>query len=217
MPFVSDVLQQHADSAAAIHSCRSGLVSAPHVDLHDLGAFDEQLTAHLDGLFVAGEHAWLYCDEALETSSRGSVFVAAVNAIQQRRAERLERLYALSEAVPDARSGLLAALGWVASDQLRGLVAALLSCDNPFRRSLAISVCGLHRVDPGVVSGRRLQDPSAAVRARALRTTGELGCVTLARCAPLRRRIRTRTAVSGVHGPPFCWPRAMVHSPFSPT
>jgi len=34
----------------------------------------------------------------------------------------------------------------------------------------------MHRVDPGIISARRLHDPSAEVRARSVRTAGEIGC-----------------------------------------
>jgi uncharacterized protein (TIGR02270 family) len=171
---VPDIVQQHVDNAAALHHRRVRLVTAPHVALDGLRRLDERLEAHLSGLMMAGEYSWRLCDEALELPSRGSVFVSAVRAIHERHLERLERLYGLTQAVEETRGGLLAAYGWPGRDKLRGLVAALLGAVDPFKRFLGVAACSLHRVDPGLLSGRLL-DPDKSVRARALRLAGEVG------------------------------------------
>ncbi|HKE94244.1 MAG TPA: TIGR02270 family protein, partial [Povalibacter sp.] len=50
-----------------------------------------------------------------------------------------------------------------------------LSSPQPQWRVLGMVASSLHRVDPGLTSARRLEDPDPAVRARALRCAGELG------------------------------------------
>src|ERR1700736_3062217 len=75
------VLQQHAEDAAAFYTTRALLVGAPHVKLHQLRRLDDRPPAHLDGLAVAGEEAWPFCEAALESPSSGAVFTAAVCAI----------------------------------------------------------------------------------------------------------------------------------------
>jgi uncharacterized protein (TIGR02270 family) len=169
------VLSQHAEDAAVLHSIRTALTAAPHVKLKHIRRFDDRVAAHLDGLSVAGEHAWPMLDAALASPSPGAVFAAAVMAIEGKSTERLNRLYALAEAMPEAQRGLVAAFGWVEQDRLRGIVAGLLASPTPFLRLLGIAVCAMHRVDPGKARDAALEGPVAELRARALRAAGELG------------------------------------------
>jgi uncharacterized protein (TIGR02270 family) len=179
-PFISNVVRQHAEDAAGLYNCRTALVQMPHVRMRNLGLNDDRLAAHLDGLSVAGQDAWSFCEAALDAPSAGAVFAAAVRTIEDRRQERLDRLLALSEAVPETRSGLLSAFGWLEREQLQGIVVSLLDSSEPFRRMVGIAACAMHRVDPGLVSARRLVDSNPLVRARALRTAGEIGCAAAA-------------------------------------
>lgn len=171
---VEDVLQQHVDTASTLSVTRRGLVTAPHVRLPDLRSLDERLAAHLDGVFVAGEAGWSYCDEAFESAPRGAAFVAAVKAIQERHRHRLERLYALGEALPDACGGLLSAFAWCGREQLQGIVLELLASNSSSRRRLGVAICGVHRVDPGLASDPALHS-DVDVRQAALRTAGQIG------------------------------------------
>ena len=180
------VLSQHAEDAAILHSIRSRLTTAPHVKLKHIRRFDDRVAAHLDGLSVAGEHAWPMLDSALASPSPGAVFAAAVMAIEGKSTERLNRLYALAEAVPEAQRGLLAAFGWVEQEQLRGIVVGLLASPTPFLRLLGIAACAMHRLDPGNARDAALEGLAVGVRNRALRAVGELGrreliptCVTM--------------------------------------
>ncbi len=168
-------IQQHAEDAAILHASRTMLTTAPHVKLHHLRRFDDRLAAHLDGLSVAGEHAWPLCDAALATPTPGVVFAAAVLAIELKAEERLDRLYALVQAVPETQRGLMSAFGWVEQDQLRGTVAGLLASPDAFLRLIGIAACAMHRLDPGRARDLDLEDSSSALRARALRAAGELG------------------------------------------
>jgi uncharacterized protein (TIGR02270 family) len=172
---VAPVLVQHAEDAAVLHAVRTTLTAAPHVRLHHLLRFDDRLAAHLDGLSVAGEAAWPLCDAALARPTPSALFTCAFTAIEAKSAERLDRLYALAEAVPETQRGLASAFGWVEQDQLRGIVAGLLAAPNPFLRTLGIAACAMHRIDPGQVRDVALEAPSSALRARALRACGELG------------------------------------------
>lgn len=169
------VVQQHVEDAAVLHNTRSLLSKAPHVKLHHLRRFDDRIAAHLDGLAVAGEEGWPLCEAALETPESGAMFTAAVRALEDKRSDRLDRLFALAAATPEGQSGLRSAFGWVESQELRGVVSALLASTDPFRRLIGITASAMHRVDPGLVGARRLEDPEPMVRARAFRTAAELG------------------------------------------
>ena len=83
-PLIGSVVQQHVDDSAGLRTVRSVLVRAPHVTLRQLAALDQRLEAHLDGLAVAGEHAWQFCDEALASPTKGGVFTAGVRALEDR-------------------------------------------------------------------------------------------------------------------------------------
>jgi uncharacterized protein (TIGR02270 family) len=172
---VRAVVLQHADDAAVLHSIRTTLTTAAHVRLRHIRRFDDRVAAHLDGLSVAGEAAWPIVDAALANPSPGALFTAAVGALECRSSERLNRLYALAEALPEIRRGLVAAFGWVEQRQLRGIVTGLLASPNPFLRWVGVSACAVHRVDPGAARDAALEGPASALRARALRAAGELG------------------------------------------
>jgi len=172
---VSTVIQQHAEDAAVLHAVRTSLTVAPHVRLRHLRRFDDRLAAHLDGLVVAGDTGWAHCMRSLESPTPGRVFAAAVPLIEAGRMGHLGEIYALVEAVPQIQRGLVAALAWVEREKLQGVVAALLTSSSVVRRTIGIAVCALHRVDPGSGRESALEDSSVALRARALRSVGELG------------------------------------------
>jgi uncharacterized protein (TIGR02270 family) len=174
-PVILAVVQQHADESMLLHETRKILTVAPHVQLFHLRRADDRLAAHLDGLNVAGETAWPLCQAALETPSASSAFVATVRALEERREKWLNQSMELVGGIPEARGGLVSAFGWVERAQLRGVVADLLRAEEPGRRLVGVAASAVHRVDPGIVAARRLEDPDSLVRARSMRAAGELG------------------------------------------
>jgi uncharacterized protein (TIGR02270 family) len=173
---VPSSLTQHVTEATSLYIVRTVMLSTSTGTLHALHGLDERLAAHLDGLAVAGDQAWPFCDAALEAPSGGVLFTAAVLAIAGHQHDRLDRLFALTHAFPETPRGLTSAFGWLERKQLQGIVASLLGSKDPLRRMVGMAACSLHRVDPGLVSARRLLDVNPLVRARALRTAGEIGC-----------------------------------------
>src|SRR6185295_14417672 len=119
------VVHQHADEAASLFVMRRPLASAPHARLDDLQRLDKRLAAHLDGLTVAGEHAWPVCESTLEVPSMGAMFTAVAWALQNAR-RAIDPLFALAQSSRALQQGLIAAFGWVEREQLEGLVAQLL-------------------------------------------------------------------------------------------
>ena len=167
------IVRQHAEESAHLRNVRARLLNAPDVKLSDLSRHDERLAAHLDGLAIAGAGGWRACEEALEKPEAGVVFAAAVRAIEDRNAQQLSKLLAVVLAVPDARRGFLSAFGWVASRHLQGTIKDMLVSESAAQRWAGVAACAMHRVDPGVVS--RMREEDSEMRARALRTAGELG------------------------------------------
>jgi uncharacterized protein (TIGR02270 family) len=172
---VHNVVSQHVSEVSDLWSQRVVLCGSPRVKLRHLGRWDERIAAHLDGVAIAGPEAEPCLAASLESVTPGNLFAATVVALQARNLDRLQELIALAEAVPQACSGLNDAFGWVEPDNLRGLVPRLLQSAVPFQRRLGIAASARHRVDPGIAAGRRIEDGDPSVRARALRTAGELG------------------------------------------
>ena len=169
------VVQQHAEEAAHLRHMRSVLAAAPHVKLHHLRRLDDRLAAHLDGLAVAGEFGSSLCEAALENPGVGEVFAATVRAIEEKDERRLDKLFALVGAVPEAQPGLISAFGWVSANSLQGTGAKLLASKEPFRRLAGIAACAMHMVDPGTALMQSVTDAEPQLRARVLRAVGELG------------------------------------------
>ena len=97
------VVQQHAEESAHLRNMRSVLATAPHVKLSHLRRLDDRLAAHLDGLAVAGEFGSNLCEAALENPGIGEVFAAAVRAIEEKEERRLDKLFSLVGAMPEAQ------------------------------------------------------------------------------------------------------------------
>jgi uncharacterized protein (TIGR02270 family) len=174
---IPEIISLHVEEAGSLFERRGALLDAAQVRLKDIQrTFDDRIAAHLDALAVAGEHAWQFCQASLDEPSRGAVCTAAVRALEDNRPDRLDKLFALVGAIPETRLGLVWALGWVARDRLQGLGARLIDSQDPLKRAIGIAACSMHRVDPGLASGAWLADADTAVRARALRLVGEVGC-----------------------------------------
>lgn len=176
-PQIPAVVQQYVEDAAVQRNTRSVLVRAPHVRLPLLRRLDDRIAASLDGLAVAGDLGRRLCIEALAAPSRGAIFSAAVIAIEDRTLPLLQKLLALAEAVPEARTGLVSALGWVPAASLRGVIKALLDSAHSFHRSIALAACGMHHVDPGPVLDAAIGNPEE--RWSAMAVVARLGRVDL--------------------------------------
>lgn len=169
------VIMQHAEESAHLRHMRSILTAAPHVKLHHLRRLDDRLAAHLDGLAVAGEYGSSMCEAALENPGVGEVFAATVRAIEEKDERRLDKLFALIGAVPEALPGLISAFGWVSANYLQGTGAKLLASKHPLQRLVGIAACAMHGVDPGAALTQTVTNSEPQLRARALRAVGELG------------------------------------------
>lgn len=176
MDDIPAVVSQYAEEAAFLHGARTSLLVSV-ITLPDLQACDDRLTAYLDGLAIAGEGGWASCDAQLETPSAGAMFTSAVRAIEDRNQTRIDNLFTLTESAPEIRTGLTSAFGWLDRERLQGIVANFLDVRDSLRRTVGIAACAMHRLDPGLVSARRILDPDPFVRRRALRTAGEIGCL----------------------------------------
>ncbi len=174
-PIIHEIVTQHAEDSAFLWILRDAAVRAPHYNLKDLARLDERVEAHLDGLRVAGDEGWKLAEEGLAHEEPGEAFAAAVLALESGERDRLDRVLAAVGAAPEMFRGLASACGWVAPKALQGTVSGLLNGGSPFLQRIGITACAAHRVDPGSALVKAVADDDPLLRARALRTTGELG------------------------------------------
>lgn len=172
---IAQVVMQHVEEAAHLRRMRSLLVRAPHVRLLHLGRLDERIAAHLDGLAVAGADGARLAHQAVEPGVPGSVFVAAVRAIEARDDTRLDALIAMAEVMVAARPGLVSAFGWVPPSELKGIVVRLLDAQRPWWIELGLAACAMHGIHPGFALATAIRSPQAGLRARALQIAGRAG------------------------------------------
>ncbi|CAA9889657.1 conserved hypothetical protein [Candidatus Methylobacter favarea] len=172
---IPHIVDQHAEEAAFLWHLRSHAVHAPHYNLKDLAKLDNRVEAHIDGLRIAGDYGWQACCHNLERKEPGEVFAAGLLALEGNDIDRINTVYQAVEETPETLTGLVSAFGWVEPKSLQGKVSGLLISANPLWRQAGITACAIHRVDPGKYLDQAVQDDNPQLRARALRTAGELG------------------------------------------
>ena len=69
-----EVVEQHTEDASFLWLLRDDAVHAPNYNLQDLADLDERVEANIDGLRVAGDVGWEYCERGLEQEEPGEVF-----------------------------------------------------------------------------------------------------------------------------------------------
>ena len=171
---IEDIVSQHAEEAAFLWLLRDGAVRAPHYNLKDLADLEERVEAHLDGLRVAGEEAWPFCEEGLQRQEVGEVFAGGFFALDQGRKDWLAPVVDVVLEAPETWRGLVSALGWVDRQKLQGQVVEWLTADEPLLRKFGLGACAVQRVDCGAYLARALEDPDAGVREVALRSVGQI-------------------------------------------
>ena len=172
-------LAQYAEECIALRETRSVLVRSAQVTLEHLGQVDARLRAHLEGLHAAGDAGVQVAEAALALPRAGAVFTAAALALLNGDAERIGQLVALARTLPDARRGLVSALGWVRAKALRDVASGWFATPDKFLRRLGLSACMVHRVDPGPLLAGAIESRDPQLRAVAAGCAGELGRLDL--------------------------------------
>lgn len=170
-----DVVAQHAEDAAFLWFLRNAAVRAPNYKLKDLADLDERVEANIDGLRVAGETGWQFSKKLLDQDDAGSLFSASVLALEDGSARKIDFIYEKTQSNQELSNELIAAFGWIEAKYLQGKVHGLLVSSSPFWRQLGISACLTHRVNPNEFLKNALDDINVSLKARALRSVGELG------------------------------------------
>ncbi len=172
MSIVLVVSNQHADQASFLWELRGTAVGAPQYSLVDLAKLDLRVEANLDGLRVAGEAGWEAYQESVDSWQSGEVFAAAVLAFESGNKARLETVLAAGTKSKVLSRGLVSALGWLAFRYAEPFITQFLQSE---WRHIGIAAAAVHRHDPGPPLAGAISSPDPLLRARALRSVGELG------------------------------------------
>jgi uncharacterized protein (TIGR02270 family) len=175
MPKIIDqIVSQHAEESSFLWLLRDAAVREPHYTLNDLKDLEERIDGHLDGLRVAGDMAWTFCEDGLQYMEPGEIFAAAYTALDNSRQDWLDQTLEVVAHSPHCLRGLVSAFGWQLKEKLQDHVFNWLKSDDPLHRQIGLSACAIQRVDCGDYIRSGLEDTDPAVRARALRSVGEL-------------------------------------------
>lgn len=173
-PIIIPIIEQHAEEAAFQWLRRDAAIGEPHYSLSDLAKLDNRVDAHLDGLRIAGVGGWDICEKALEIEEPGEVFTAAFLAFESGDGEKIDKIVSVGSKSPELFRGLVSALGWQDHEHLNAILPSLLNANSLQYLRLGVAASAIHRIDPGDALTRVLKSSDLFLRARALRSVGEL-------------------------------------------
>ncbi len=170
-----EVVEQHAEEASFLWLLRDDAVRAPNYHLQDLADLDERVEANIDGLRVAGDVGWEYCETGLEKEEPGEVFAAGVIAFEGKDENRIRKVLEIACSAPKLGRALGSSLGWLTFEQARRHAESLLTSEDTKAVRIGLSGFAVHRQDPGSFLIDAITSSNPHLRARALKATGELG------------------------------------------
>lgn len=175
MKVIDSIVSQHAEETALLWMLRRAAVTSSNHGLGDLAKLDGRIEAHLDGLRVAGEAGWRFCDEQMRRGEAGEVFAASMMGFESGRPERIGKVLAVVQEAPETAEGMVSALGWLALDVALPHITALLNDEVPVCRLAGVAASAIHRWHPGGSVSRFAIGAPPAVRSRVFRWAGEVG------------------------------------------
>jgi uncharacterized protein (TIGR02270 family) len=182
---LTTIMEQYPERASFLWNSRDNALRTPHFRLIDLVQLDERVEANVDGLRVAAGEGWKLSLAALADREAGAFFTAGLLACENSDPAAfdgvVERAYEATrkttgepyERAYDPWRGLVSALAWAEGSHAARAIDRLLQ--TPRTRRLAIAAYGARRSVREGAFEWALADTDPLVRARAFRTTGELG------------------------------------------
>jgi uncharacterized protein (TIGR02270 family) len=167
-------VREHAENAAFDWLLRDQAVVDPAYYLHEIDELEEYVEAHLDGLRIAGDAGLDAVRVQLEEQGEaGEVFVAATSALEREAAADFDAALEIAESDLDASRGLVAALAWQPAARAEPWVRELLA-SGPEARRVGLRAAAAQALPLGNEIYESVSADAPALRAAALRTTGEL-------------------------------------------
>jgi uncharacterized protein (TIGR02270 family) len=129
---IAPLIRRHAEDAAFYWLQHDASAYSPRLNLAGLERFSQLLTAHLEGLHVAGDAGWQPSLAALQKWKQpGEAFVCAHTALQNNDPAQLQALMQEVSARPDELlRGIISALAWVPRERALANVAAWSAADS---------------------------------------------------------------------------------------
>ena len=163
--------QYVVDDAPYLWLAREVVARGPNGRLIDLARHDERLDAYLDAMRVHRATVGPAVQSEFDRDGPASGFLLASFRIMT---DDVAFFATLREEEPNIRS-MVAALARAEREAAGRAIDQLNRSTAPIARAIGIAALGARRSDAPAGVAARLADPSAVVRARAYRTTGQLG------------------------------------------
>ncbi len=178
---IPPLVRRHAEDAAFYWNRHDASADSPRLGLAALGSFSQLLAAHLEGLAVAGAHAWPHCHAALERWKKpAEAFVCAYVAFAMAEPAYSEALLKQLRAHPDQLlRGVVSALAWLPAADAGRVIAQWTGTDSDsVMQVAALRAIALIGGEAALVMARPLSaflaDPDPHVRAAACRAAAAL-------------------------------------------
>lgn len=173
-PIIEDIVEHYFEEASFLWTQRDVAAKSTHYTLKDLAYLDGRLEAQIDGLRVAGESGWEQCESGLNPEDPGTVFTTAVMAFESEDPEKIETVVEVSGKSRSGFRAVLSGLGWMGNKHFAAVIKDMVRHKSRRHRRLGIAACGIRRVDPKSFLHQALSSSDLYLKARALRTVGEL-------------------------------------------
>ena len=179
---VENVVYQHAENACSLWLQRQYAVNEPHYSFADIAHLDNRLDANVEGLRVAGHHAFPMIDEMMDAEDEGAWFTKALLLLQAGDQTRFNALIQRSQDTQDPDAilrELESALAWADPAHLKDCVKTLLSADDSASIVLGLKTCASHNRDPILYLEKYLDSDSPLVRETVLHVAANCGASKL--------------------------------------
>jgi uncharacterized protein (TIGR02270 family) len=173
-PILKHIVDQHFDEAAFLWEQRDAAVTAINYSLEDLAYLDSRVDAHIDGLRLAGEYGWKLCEDGLDAKEPGTAFATSVIAMESGDAERIDQVIEAGNQSRAAFRAVVSGLGWMNNKRFKERIPELVRAKSRKYRRLGVAACGIRRINPRQYLDQAVESSDLYLKARALRTAGEL-------------------------------------------
>lgn len=178
-PVIKEIVWLNFEEAAFLWSQREAAAQAVNYSLQDLAELDERLEGHIAGLRVSDDHGWAVCESELDHDDPGTLFTAAIIALESGNKDRIAKIVEVSNASREAFEAVVSAFGWMETGRFNRIITSLVSANSRRYRRLGIAACGERRINPRAYLDQAINSSDLFLKALALKVAGELKRVDL--------------------------------------
>jgi len=169
-----NIVEQHSQKAAYLWLLRESNLTAPHYSLQDIADHEERIESHIDMLRDAGDVGWEVCEKELSIEPAGEIFVAAVLAFESGDEQKIEKVLTRVKKTPDFVTPLVSALAWIDIRVAQPILLSLLNSQESRYQQVGLMACVIQGQNPGDFLTAGISDSDPVLRAKAIRSVGEL-------------------------------------------